>query len=235
MFRTKFSCVLLAALVAACGSNDRGDKKTDADAQSESNVERSEATLPAKEVRGAESLSLTLYPAGNDGTPIALGQIFSAPKGHPILIKTEFLYRNSGLYSSTVNLKLRLSPWLSDRPGATPIWESDVVSAEPAASGWISFDLPHVRLDPKQKYIAWLSMIGIPNAERSAFGIVAMGPWRKGGEPIVWNYDYSEGLRATWKIDGVARDIEHMTAAPWMTERRGYNLHFKMVFENRSP
>lgn len=209
-----------------------------------SEPKRIEATLPAVEVVGVESGSFSLYSKSSRGGATALGQVFLPPKGHPVLKRVDFLCRYASSYSSAsdFNVKLTLSPWAGDRPAYNTLWESEVVSVPKDIDGWVSFDVPHVMLNPDQRYIAWLSMSGLGNADDAIFGVVSMGPRtttpRRPDEPWQpnnWTSAYPEGARAFWRENHPYNMTDVMAESPWITDGPGQNLHFRMVFENRKP
>lgn len=208
---------------------------------------RTEATLPDHEVKGVQSSSFSLYFRGAKGATTAIGQIFSLPdESNRFLIKAGF-YNQRYLFGSyrvsDTQVKLRISKWEGDRPASATLWESDPVHIKKDfGRGWIYFDVPHIRLDPRQKYIAWLSLAGLDNSEDSYLSIAAMGPTTTGpqpkpGEPWKpdsWTADYPEGTRAFWREANPDGEIKDMTRTPWIVEGVGQNLHFKMTFANKN-
>lgn len=208
-------------------------------------AQRTEAILPPLDVHGAESSSFSLYSKSAEGATTAMGQIFIPPKGHTSLIRVGFLCRHAsgGYYRALdVNVKLRVSQWAIDRPNSATLWESESVLVKNDINGWVFFDVPHIKLNPDQKYIAWLFMSGLQNAEDASFDVVSMGPLtttpRRPNEPWQpnsWTSDYPEGSRAFWRHSNPDGLVDFMTQSPWTTDGSGQNLHFKMVFENKKP
>jgi hypothetical protein len=228
MLKKPLLCFALLGLISACGQ-----------------PKRTEATLPPVDVQGFQSSGFSLYFKGPEGTTTALGQIFTPPKGHHLLIWVGFRCRGAAGGASRAldaNVKLRISPWEGDHPNSTTLWESGIVQVKKDINGWVSFEVPHIKLNPNQRYIAWLSMSGLQNEDDVSFGVINMGPWtttqRKPGEPWkpnMWTYDYPEGDRAFWRHSNPDGLIDSITESPWTTDGSGQNLHFKMVFENRKP
>ena len=225
--------LLLVGLVSAC---------------SQTKVPRTEAFLPSHEVKGASSSSFSLYFRGYKGATTALGQIFLPPdENNRFLIKAGFFNLRYLFGSNRVSdtmVKLRISRWQGDRPDPYTLWESDTVLLKKDFSrGWIYFDVPHIKLTPGRKYIAWLSLAGLKNSDDSYLSIVAMGPRTstpppKPGEPWQpnsWDADYPEGTRAFWRQENPDGLVENMTKLPWVVDADGHNLYFKMFFENRRP
>jgi hypothetical protein len=107
--------------------------------------------------------------------------------------------------------------------------------------GWISFDLPHIKLNPRQKYIAWLSMSGLENEDDASFGVRSSEPNGFGGQPKPnqqvqpkeWRSAYPEGTRAYFRGSNSDGKIDVLLQSPWEVEGSGRNLYFKMAFENR--
>lgn len=229
--------LVFLGLISACGKTPQKEAQQ---------PKPTEATLPAAHVRGAESSSFSLYARGPEGATTAMGQIFLPPEGHIFLLKVGFLCRQAigQNVASDINVKLRISPWDIDRPTVASVWESEaVLITKEFDGGWISFDIPHIKLVPNQKYVAWLSMAGLPNADVASFSVVSMGartmtpPPRSGlpYQPSSWSVDYPEGTRAFWRRDNPDGIVDNMTRSPWITDASGQNLHFKMVFQNVGP
>lgn len=205
--------------------------------------QRTEAFLPPADVQGDSSSSFSLYASGSEEATLAMGQIFLPPKGHTLLLKVGFLCRNAtGSFHPALDayVKLRISRWTGDRPASTPLWVSEAVLVKRDINGWLNFDVPHVELVPDQKYVAWITMLEIQNAEDASFSVVAMGPRtstpRKPNEPwqpTSWTSDYPDGFRIFWRGNNPERRIDVMTQSSWITESYGQNLHFKMAFESR--
>ncbi|MGD9160565.1 MAG: hypothetical protein PVG39_19265 [Desulfobacteraceae bacterium] len=197
-----------------------------------------QVTLPAEKVLGFESRSFNLYTRSYRGAPTALGQIFSPPEKHTILTKVEFYGRRSRSDDtlSDMSVKLHISPWLEDRPGSPVLWESEPVEIQYSFKhGWLSFDVPHLYLEPGGRYIAWMSAIELQDTENTTIGIVSMGPrFSIHSDPgkNKWHNSYPEGARASWR-HGKPESIEEMRQLPWEVDAPGRNLHFKMIFENR--
>jgi|GEM_PF-5503877 len=222
MFKTLAVGIVFLGLISGC--NQPNQPKQD---------KRTEATIPPVEVHGFESSSFSLYDKSAMGGTTALGQIFLPPKGHDLLIKVGFQCRSyNGL---DVNVKLRISVWEGDRPNSSTLWESETVLVSKDSNGWVSFDVPHIKLISGQKYIAWLSMSGLQNEDHASFGVVSMGrrTTESGRQPNTWTSDYPEGSRAFWRQSNPDGQIDNITQAPWITDGSGENLHFKMVFENK--
>lgn len=207
-----------------------------------SQTERTEATLPENEVRGAESSSYNLHYKNHGEAVTALGQIFIPPEGHTYLFSVGFLCRGDSSSTSDMNVKLRLSSWEGDRPSSDTLWESEPTLLEKDfVTGWVSFDVPRIKLIPNQKYIAWLSMSGLENADDAGFSVVLMGPRTKGPlpentktrQPNHWIVAYPKGMRAFWDQYNPDGLIDDMTQSAWKTDSGGHNLHFKMMFENK--
>ena len=133
----------------------------------------------------------------------------------------------------------------SGSPGVRPGLESKpAFIANGPNEGWLSFEVPHLKLIPNQKYIAWLSMAGLPNDRNANFSVVSMGPQSPApsssppGEryqPNTWSVAYPEGTRAFWRSDNLNGNADNLTQYPWVTDGPGRNLHFKMNFENKGP
>lgn len=221
--------LVLLTLVSACGQG-----------------QRSTATLPAVEVRGAESSSFSLYATTSGRGTTALGQIFAAPEGHDFLTNAGFLCRHGAGpgRASDMRVRLRISPWQGDRPGSVALWESEPVELKKDfRSGWLTFDLPHVKLAPNRSYLAWLSLAGLDNADDASFGVVGMGARTRGPQPKpgqqwqpdAWSTPYPEGTRAFFRQSNPDARVEPMTQSAWEVEQSGQNLHFKMTFVNRGP
>ena len=200
--------------------------------------------LPDHEVLGLESSSFNLYAAGPDGTTAALGQVFVPPQDHRYLARVSFYVRGpmSQGAAADMAIKLRVSHWREDRLGRPVLWESDKrLVPWGFQSGWISFDAPHVELEPDKKYIAWLSAAGLENSDTVSLGVVSMGPRTRGAQPEPgkpwrpnsWSVDYPEGMRAFWRRGTPGTNLAHLSESPWIVERAGQNLHFKMTFESR--
>jgi hypothetical protein len=228
--KTLLLCIVFPVLIAACTSSSK--------------PKRTQAILPPVEVVGAESSSFSLYSKSPGRGTTALGQIFLPPKGHLLLTRVEFLCRHSSIYHgpSDINVKLRISPWTGDRPASAMLWESEPVLVKKDINGWVSFDVPHIRLNPDRRHIAWLFMAGLQNADDASFSVVRMGPrttsQRRPNEPWQpdsWISSYPEGARAFWRQSNPDGLVDVMTESPWITDGSGQNLHFRMVFENTKP
>lgn len=207
-------------------------------------TERSEARLPVEEVLGAESNGYTLFYKNTHEGATAIGQIFSIPNGHPNLISVGFLYRKYKNKNTAppANLKLIISEWQQDRPIRPHLWESEIQTVTGESVGdWLEFNLPSVKLKPNVKYIAWLTLSDLDNADDASLTIVNMGPrtltpMPPPGQPwnAEWKFAYAEGQRARWKHGNPDGITTYMTEYPWTTDAPGYNLHFKMLFENKA-
>jgi hypothetical protein len=234
MPRISLIFLVFLGLISGCGKSPQKEAQA---------PKRTETTLPVAHVRGAESSSFSLYAKGPEGTTTAIGQIFIPPESHIFLLKVGFLCRQAigQNVPSDFNVKLRISPWEVDRPAANSTWVSDVaLITKGFDGGWISFDVPHIKLVPNQKYVAWLSMAGLQNADVANFSIVSMGARTMAPQPrpdlpyqpSSWLVDYPEGTRAFWRHDNPNGIVDGMTLSPWITDASGQNLHFKMVFQN---
>jgi hypothetical protein len=215
---------------------------------------RIETTLPNAAPDMVESSSFMVYSTGLADVPTAIGQIFSADPKTPALIKVGFFLCPCDPQSqpSSFNLQARLSEWTGERPAEVAIWQSPAKSLKLVDYKWIYFDVPHKQLDPKKKYIVWLTLSGLGNPSGTSFGIPSMGSYTTTGHPAPtikhergatptpsgewkpssWTSFYPEGRRAFFKHfnpDGVTDD---MTRLPWQTDNLGQNVHFQMVFEN---
>ncbi|OAH99045.1 hypothetical protein [Methylomonas methanica] len=207
-------------------------------------TERTEARLPAEEVLGAESGGYNLFYKNTREGATAIGQIFSIPKGHPNLIYVGFLYRKYKNINPApqANLKLIISEWQNDRPVRPTLWESEIKTVMGESIGdWLEFNLPSVKLKPGVKYIAWLTLSDLENADDASLSIVNMGPrtltpMPTTGEPwnAEWKFAYAEGQRAMWRHGNPDGITDYMTEYPWKTDAPGHNLHFNMLFENRA-
>jgi len=247
----KILIVVMVALAAWVGFKEYKTRHTSRGvspgkvAQPQTQTQRTEAHLPSSDVQGFESSSFNLYVTG-DGTT-AMGQIFSPPEGHGLLIKVGFYCRqflSSRLIdrgASDINVKLRISPWEGGHPASETLWESEPSPVNPNFErGWIWFDVPHVQLAQNRKYIAWLTLTGIQNPD-SNFGVVSMGPFRtdpppepgKPWQPRKSTTDYPDGMRAFWRQSNPDGVVDYMTQSAWVVDGSGENLHFEMIFENR--
>lgn len=243
MSKAKIFVLSFLCLISACSKHQQTEPNPSLPNDA---TQRTKATLPPVDVPGADSLGFNLYFKGQDGTTTAIGQIFLPPKGHNFLIKVGFLCRHSGSlgHTSDIRVKLRISPWMADRPASATLWESEqTLIANGFDHGWLSFDVPHIELIPNQRYIAWLSMVGLENVDDANFSVVSMGAWTVGPQPRghepykpnSWSYDYPEGARAFWRHGNPDGLVDYMTQSSWTTDGSGENLHFKMIFENRKP
>ena len=207
---------------------------------------RLESTLPIKPIQGMESLGFSIYENGPPGTASAVGQLFSPNVSTPMLFKLGFLISFIGHEDfekkDKIKFQVRLSEWLDDRPSPFELWRSNPKNvSKDFQIGWVDFEVPHIKLDPQKKYIVWITLSELNNIPGTKIHIKANGPhftshrpanvsreeWLKTGD-----FAYPEGTHVLFKLAPPNRTIRAMTSLPWEKGDLGYNLHFRMTFEN---
>ncbi len=207
---------------------------------------RIESTLPIKPIQGMESLGYSIYGNGLPGTASAIGQLFSPNVSTPILFKLGFLISFLGHEDfkkrDKIKFQIRLSEWLGDRPSPSELWVSNPSNVSKNFKiGWVDFEVPHIELEPNKKYIVWITLSDLDNIPGTKIDIKASGPsftshrpanisreeWLKTGY-----FAYPEGTYVLFKQVPPNRTIRAMTSLPWEKAELGFNLHFRMTFEN---
>lgn len=214
--------------------------------------QKSITTLPDHKVIGYQPSSFSLFVSTKKQATTAMGQVFMPPDGHAYLTDVGFALINQpyrGEAPQDVKVKLRISAWGDSKPINPPEWESEAMPVSGNITlEWIRFKVPHLRLIPGQKYIAWLSLTGLNNPQNASIAVINMGPTtpytgsttnRKvltySGESLQansWNYDYLEGFSAFWRNPNPHGSLSEMEMGAWQVEKPGHNLRFEMSFEN---
>ena len=204
-----------------------------------------EASLPEQDVKYMGSMSLNLYYKVPQQGPSALGQVFLIPEGHSILKIVKFYLNPYPMPAqdplASMSVKLRVSSWEGDRPSSIAHWESEPTALKRDFTGWLTFDVPRLKLEPGKKYIAWLAFADLENPDDAALSVATQGPVTSGRAkpstgpwtPDTWIVQYPLGMRAMWIGSNPSGSLQEMTDSAWKTEALGHNLHFKMVFVNK--
>lgn len=209
-------------------------------------IKRTEVIIPDPSVVIGGSSSVTLYTTTKRNAWTAIGQLFRAPEGHSYLTKAGFYCRESYSWygeKADLNLVLRISKWDGRKPEGEPILVSLPASIKKDVKvEWIYFDIFHLKLDSKNTYVAWLSLVGQGNPVDSSIGIMEMRPHTSSPpprsrdltewQPNKWTTDYSQGNMTMWDQPNPDQSLEPMTKSAWRQESIGINTRFIMHFEN---
>jgi hypothetical protein len=188
------------------------------------------STLPASPFRTAGT-SWIIRASGNEETITAAGQLFKPPSQTPGLFKLGFLFTQFSFTKKVPDFKLQviLSEWYGDRPSPTALWVSEPrtipKTTEDYQADWIEFDVPHLTLDPKKLYIAWITLSGLENLPDASVGI-SYSNESGAGSP------YPGGMYTFYKQANPDGDVSQMINSAWEVHDVGHNLNFRMTFEN---
>jgi hypothetical protein len=188
------------------------------------------STLPASPFRTAGT-SWIIRASGNEETITAAGQLYKPPSQTPVLFKLGFLFTQFSFTKKVQDFELQviLSEWYGDRPGPKALWVSEPRTIPSTnndyQADWIDFDVPHLTLDPKKLYIAWITLSGLENPRDASVGI-SYSNESGAGSP------YPEGMYTFYKQANPDGDVSQMTNSAWEVHDVGHNLNFRMSFEN---
>lgn len=199
-----------------------------------SNAERLEASLPATPPPGTGGGSWRIRASGNEETITALGQIFKTPPKTPVLLKLGFLFTQSRHDLTRrirgARVQVMISEWYGDRPGPSTLWISqpqvlpdlDENSEKSYQADWLDFDVKHLFLKPERMYIAWITLSGLENPPAAIADVSHV--------PDLGSYP--EGTYTLYQQANPEGDVSQMTNSAWVVYDFGYNLNFRMIFDN---
>lgn len=208
---------------------------------------RIESSLPIEPFLGMESSGYKMYNHGLSGTISAAGQLFSPSSSTPMLYKLGFVFSFLGYEDvkrkDEIKFQIRLAEWLGDKPSSNDLWVSAPLNVpKDFKIGWVDFDVPHVKLDPKKRYIAWITLNELNNILGSMIVVKGYGPTFKSDQPEnmlreEWlktgHYRYPEGTHVLYNYANPNRNVTAMTKLPWEIGKLGFNLQFRMAFESK--
>jgi hypothetical protein len=235
-----FYLILLAInfLLTSCSPGEEDRTKT------HGKISRSKVVIPDPSAIIQGSTSRVLYASTQGIGHTAIGQLFTIPLGHEYLTKVGFYLLQSSVWKkdkTDLKIILRISKWDGKKPENEILWLSfPVIIEKHFKSGWVYFDITHLKLDPKSTYVAWLSLAEQNNPVSSSIEIGQMSrrtstPPPKGNDhsswqPTEWEMDYPQGNMVMCVKPELMQSMDPLT--PWRQEPVGVNTSFTMSFEN---
>ena len=225
-------------LLTSCSPGEEDRTKT------QGKINRSEVVIPDPSAIIQGSTSRVLYTSTQSIGYTAIGQLFITPLGHEYLTKVGFYLRQSSAWKkekTDLKITLRISKWDGKKPENEVLWFSlPIIIEKYFKSGWVYFDITHLKLDPKSTYVAWLSLADQNNPVNSSIEIGQMSkrtstPPPKGNDhsnwqPTEWEMDYPQGNMVMCVKPELMQSMDPLT--PWRQEPVGVNTSFTMSFEN---